>query len=32
MAEKKVHKKEAPNKTEPTPQVKKAKDLRTPIK
>lgn len=28
MAEKKVHKKEKPNVTEPTPQVKKAKDLR----
>ena len=28
MAEKKVHKKEVPNKKEPTPQVKKIKDLR----
>jgi len=28
MAEKKIHKKEAPNETEPTPQEKKIKDLR----
>jgi len=28
MAEKKVHKKEASNKPEPTPQVKKARDMR----
>lgn len=28
MAEKKVHKMEAPNPVEPTPQSKKAKDLR----
>ena len=29
MAEKKVHKKEVPNKAEPTPQVKKIRDLRS---